>query len=101
MDYLWTPWRYAYISAASKDDGKSSECTFCELPKRSDEESKIVYRVERCFIILNSLPYTSGHMIVVTFAHLDELQKMFVTAAHKMLILSQKMQSVHRNVYSR
>ena len=100
MDYLWTPWRYAYISAASKDDGKSSDCIFCELPKRSDEESKIVYRGERCFIILNSFPYTSGHVMVVPFAHLDELQKLPETAAHEMMTLSQKMEGVLRNVYS-
>jgi ATP adenylyltransferase len=100
MDYLWTPWRYAYISAASKDDGKSGDCIFCELPKRSDEESKIVYRGKHCFIILNSFPYTSGHVMVVPFAHLDELQKLPESAAHELMTLSQKIEGVLRNVYS-
>ena len=99
MDYLWTPWRYAYIAAA-KNDGKSNECIFCELPELSDKEAKIVYRGKHCFIILNTFPYTSGHVMVVPFAHLDELQKLPEAAANEMMALSQKMEGVLRNVYS-
>ena len=100
MDYLFTPWRYAYISAAAKTDGKSGQCVFCELARLSDEEAKIVYRGKHCFIILNSFPYTSGHVMVVPFAHLDELQKLPEAAAAEMMLLSQKMEGVLREVYS-
>jgi ATP adenylyltransferase len=100
MDYIFTPWRYAYITNAAKTDGKSGQCIFCELPKLSDEEAKIVYRGKHCFIILNSFPYTSGHVMVVPFAHLDELQKLPEAAATEMMALSQKMEGVLRNVYS-
>ncbi|HZQ18142.1 MAG TPA: HIT domain-containing protein [Terriglobales bacterium] len=100
MDYLWTPWRYAYISAAAKTDGKSGDCIFCELQNLPDEEAKIVYRGKHCFIILNSFPYTSGHVMVVPFAHLDELQKLPKEAANEMMALSQKMEGVLRQVYS-
>lgn len=100
MDYLWTPWRYAYISAAAKHDGKSGECIFCELPRLSDPEAKIVCRGKSCYIILNSFPYTSGHVMVVPFAHLDELQKLPEAAANEMMALSQKMEGVLRQVYA-
>ena len=70
MDYLWTPWRYAYITAASKDEGRPNGCIFCELPKLPDEQAKIVYRGKLCYVILNSFPYTSGHVMIVPFAHL-------------------------------
>jgi ATP adenylyltransferase len=100
MDYLWTPWRYAYVSTASKNKGKPDGCIFCELPKLADEEAKIVYRGEHCFIILNSFPYTSGHVMVVPFAHLDELQKLPEAAAQEMMALTQKMESVLRQIYS-
>ena len=100
MDYLWTPWRYAYISAAAKHDGKSGECIFCELPKLSDPEARIVYRGKSCYIILNSYPYTSGHVMVVPFAHLDELQKLPEAAANEMMALSQKMEGVLRQAYA-
>jgi len=100
MDYLWTPWRYAYITAASKNEGKPGDCIFCELPKLPDAEAKIVYRGKHCYIILNSFPYTSGHVMVVPFAHLDELQKLPEAAASEMMSLSQKMEGVLRQIYS-
>ena len=100
MDYLFTPWRYAYITNAAKSDSKSGQCVFCELPKLSDLEARIVYRGKYCFIILNSFPYTSGHVMVVPFAHLDELQKLPEAAACEMMALSQKMEGVLRSVYS-
>jgi ATP adenylyltransferase len=100
MDYLWTPWRYAYITSVSKDQGKTGECIFCDLPKLPDAEAKIVYRGKHCFIILNSFPYTSGHVMVVPFPHLDELQKLPEATAQEMMTLSQRMERVLRQVYS-
>ena len=100
MDYLWTPWRYAYITNAAKGEVSADRCIFCELPKLSDAEAKIVHRGEHCYIILNSFPYTSGHVMVVPFAHLDELQKLPSAAADEMMALCQKMEGVLRQVYS-
>lgn len=100
MDYLWTPWRYAYIAAAGKSDGKTGQCIFCELPKLPDEDARIIHRGQHCFVILNSFPYTSGHVMVVPFAHLDELQKLPEAAAREMMALSQKMEGILRRIYS-
>jgi ATP adenylyltransferase len=96
MDYLWTPWRYAYVSGAEK----TSECIFCELPKQEDEKALIVHRGQHCFIILNSFPYSPGHVMIVPFAHLDEVQKLPKSAAHEMMDLSQKMECVLRELYN-
>jgi ATP adenylyltransferase len=96
MDYLWTPWRYAFVSSAEKKSG----CVFCDLPKLGDDaKAGIVYRGEHCFVILNIYPYTSGHVMVVPFAHLDELQKLSMDAAQEMIELSQKMENVLRGLY--
>ncbi len=100
MDYLWTPWRYAYITTTGKNEGKPEGCILCELPNLGDQEAKIVYRGQHCYIVLNSFPYTSGHVMIVPFAHLDELQKLPEAAAHEMMALSQRMESVLRHVYS-
>ncbi len=97
MDHLWTPWRYAYIATAGKVGG----CIFCDLPKEGDDAKVgIVYRGEHCFVILNHYPYTSGHVMVVPFAHMDELQKVSVAAAHEMIELTQKMERILRQLYS-
>jgi ATP adenylyltransferase len=97
MDYLWTPWRYAYVTAAQK----TTECIFCDLPKlRDDEKALIVYRGQHCYIVLNAFPYTPGHVMIVPFAHLDELQKLPVEAAQEMMELSQRMEHVLRQLYN-
>ncbi len=100
MDYLWTPWRYAYITTAAKNDGSAEQCIFCELAKLPDEDAKIVFRGQHCFVILNSFPYTSGHVMVVPFVHLDELQKLPEAAAGEMMALCQRMEGVLRLVYT-
>jgi ATP adenylyltransferase len=97
MDYLWTPWRYAYIATAAKVSG----CVFCDLPKEGDDAKVgIVHRGEHCFVILNTYPYTSGHVMVVPYAHLDELQKLPEGAANEMMALAQRMEGVLRTLYS-
>jgi ATP adenylyltransferase len=96
MDYLWTPWRYAYVSTAEKALG----CVFCEAAASTDDrKSLIVYRGKHCFIILNAYPYTPGHVMIVPYAHLDELRKLPPEAAHEMMNLSQRTESALRNLY--
>jgi ATP adenylyltransferase len=99
MDHLFTPWRYAYITEAVKS-GENDTCIFCELPKLPDKEARIVHRAQHCFIILNSFPYTSGHVMIVPFAHLDQLSKLPEAAAQEMMTLSQTVERVLRQVYS-
>lgn len=96
MDYLWTPWRYAYVSTAEKVSG----CIFCELPKLEDQKALIVYRGLHCFVILNSFPYSPGHAMIVPFAHLDQIQRLPRETAHEMMDLSQKMEGVLRQLYN-
>jgi ATP adenylyltransferase len=97
MDFLWTPWRYAYVTAAQKISG----CIFCELPLLGDDaKARIVHRGEYCFVVLNTYPYTPGHVMVVPYEHLDELQKLPTPAANEMMELTQKMERALRQLYS-
>ena len=97
MDFLWTPWRYAYVTAAQKISG----CIFCELPKLGDDaKARIVHRGEHCYVVLNTYPYTPGHVMVVPYEHLDELQKLPTPAANEMIEFTQKMERALRQLYS-
>ena len=88
MDYLWTPWRYAYVTKE-----KAAGCIFCELPKLGDDaKARIVHRGRHCYIVLNTYPYTPGHVMIVPYAHLDELQKLPVESAHEMMQLAQRVE---------
>jgi ATP adenylyltransferase len=97
MDYLWTPWRYAYVTNAEKVSG----CIFCDLPKCGDDAKvHIVHRARSCYIVLNTYPYTSGHVMIVPFAHVDELQKLPADTAHEIIELTQRMEGVLRQLYA-
>jgi len=96
MDYLWTPWRYAYITNAERISG----CIFCQPQAAGDDETvHIAYRGQHCFVILNTFPYTSGHVMIVPYQHLDELQKLPREASQEMMGLTQKMEGVLRRLY--
>ena len=95
MDHLWTPWRYAYLSGAAPATG----CIFCDAPKQADGESLIVHRGKHCYVILNTFPYTNGHVMIVPYAHLDELHKLPLAAAQEMMTLTQDMEVVLRDLY--
>jgi len=96
MDYLWTPWRFAYVTHA----GKTERCIFCDAPQTQDDEKvRIVHRAKHCFIILNTYPYTPGHSMIVPYLHLDELEKLPVEASQEMMSLLQKLEGILRRLY--
>ena len=99
MDYLWTPWRYAYITGADQPSS-AGECLFCAKQRiKDDEQALIVHRGQSCFIILNAFPYTSGHVMVVPYSHTDSLEKLDPHAAAEMMALSQRAEGVLRSLY--
>ena len=92
MDYLWTPWRYSYLTSADTSADAPS-CIFCELLRAGDDrKSLILHRGEYNFVILNAFPYTSGHSMIVPYEHLDRLHKLPAAAANEMMALSRQME---------
>jgi ATP adenylyltransferase len=96
MDYLFSPWRYAFVSQAHKATG----CLFCELPQAGDDEKTlIVHRDKHCYVVLNAYPYTSGHVMVVPFQHTDQLRLLSLPAAQEMMELMRRLEGILREVY--
>jgi ATP adenylyltransferase len=96
MDRIWTPWRYQYIQGSSEGSG----CVFCEKPKEGDDRKAfIVHRGQHCYVVLNIFPYTSGHVMVIPYEHLDSLSKLPTAAANEVMTLSQRMEQVFAELY--
>jgi ATP adenylyltransferase len=96
MDYLWTPWRYRYIASAGKQDG----CVFCDAVSANDDaRTLIIHRGEKNFVILNRFPYTSGHLMVVPYAHVAELSAAEPAALSEMMLLAKRAQIALTDVY--
>jgi ATP adenylyltransferase len=89
MDYLWSPWRYQYISNAAPVEG----CVFCHLLEQKDDESSlIVYRGQANFIVLNLFPYASGHLLIVPYAHISLLSDAPAETSNEMFELTKQAQ---------
>ncbi|MFZ0213343.1 MAG: HIT domain-containing protein [Candidatus Acidiferrales bacterium] len=96
MDFLWTPWRYRYIAEANKDE----RCIFCDaLALKDDAKSLIVFRGKLCFVILNLYPYTTGHVMVVPYAHVADLAECDPDALTEMMRIAQNTQRALSGIY--
>lgn len=97
MDYLWTPWRYRYMAEAA---GKQTGCIFCSaLEKKDDAETLIVLRETKNFIILNRYPYTSGHVMIVPYAHVADLKSCDAETLAEMMVLARRVEAALTAAY--
>lgn len=70
METIWAPWRSAYVGKA-----QPRGCFLCEEPHSGDDEGRrILWRSRYCYAILNLYPYTNGHIMVVPFRHVGEVE---------------------------
>ena len=70
---LYAPWRDEYVT------GKKIEgCIFCHISKHPDEDNDlhVLYRDEKCFIVMNKYPYTPGHFMIIPHTHTDKLEEL-------------------------
>ena len=50
---------------------------FCSIVKEKDSvENLILKRGEYCYIVLNKFPYSNGHLMVVPFRHIRNLEEL-------------------------
>ncbi len=96
MDYLWTPWRFNYVTKAGAPVG----CVFCGASAATDDrEALIVHRAAYNFVILNRFPYTNGHVMVVPYLHVSTLQDLPEPALLEMIRLAQEAEKHLRAIY--
>jgi diadenosine tetraphosphate (Ap4A) HIT family hydrolase len=76
MDRLWAGWRSAYVAAAGNGALAGSGSVFRRILESGlpDSETHIVWRGSVTFAILNAYPYTSGHMLLMPYREVGELE---------------------------
>lgn len=96
MNHLWSPWRMTYIENHKKEDG----CVFCNAQAKEDSaENLIIFRGQRSFVILNLYPYTSGHLMVVSYEHKPNLEELDVETRTEMMELTSRSTTILRKLY--
>jgi ATP adenylyltransferase len=85
---LWTPHRLAYIkeAAASAEEG----CPFCRIPTLGDEEGLVLARGESVYAVLNLHPYNPGHLMVVPYRHVAELEDLTEAESHELMVFTRQ-----------
>jgi ATP adenylyltransferase len=99
VERLWSPWRAKYI--ASGVDAQSATCVFCEIGSREGDDGNnyVVFRGHLNFVILNLFPYTTGHLLVIPYAHLGEFDSAPKDVTDEMMDLAKRSQTALREVY--
>lgn len=100
MNRLWSPWRSEYITAASNSQ-PDSRCVFCEIQTDSarDEENFVLHRGQFNLVVLNIHPYISGHLLIVPYAHLAELDETPKETTDELMDLTKRAQTAIRDAY--
>ncbi|MFQ5894342.1 MAG: HIT domain-containing protein [Nitrospinota bacterium] len=87
MKRLWAPWRMEFIQSAHREDG----CLLCRLPAEGeDERNLILLRGEKTYLLLNRYPYAHGHLMVVPYRHVADLEALEAEEGAELFQLSQR-----------
>ena len=96
MNYIWSPWRMTYIQSNKQEEA----CVFCTALAQPDgSENLIVKRGRWAFVILNRFPYTSGHLMVVPYAHQPVLRGLTSETRAEMMELTTQATRILNEVY--
>jgi ATP adenylyltransferase len=80
--------------------GQESACIFCAALEAGDDAGiGIVLRGEKSFVILNKYPYTSGHVMIVPYAHGGDLAASDTSTLAEIMMLAQRVQAALEEVY--
>jgi len=96
MDHLWSPWRMKYVQQNERTD----ECVFCRAARLNDGlENLVVHRGQSVFVILNRFPYTTGHIMVVPYAHESSYELLTPETRGEIMELINQSTVILRQVY--
>lgn len=96
MKRIWSPWRSKFVQSKIKPVG----CIFCKAVKQQDGiENLIIARGNLAFVILNRFPYTTGHVMIVPFAHKPSYEQLDRATRSEMMELINQTTVVLRKIY--
>jgi ATP adenylyltransferase len=71
MDSLHAPWRIEYILAPKT---AATESLFTQIAQSNDDEANLVIARDRtCYALLNAYPYTGGHLMIVPYKQVRDM----------------------------
>ncbi len=91
LQRLWTPYRMNYVAEAPvKRDDAAPDQPFTEIPTLPDEDGLVVARGELVYVVLNLYPYNPGHLMVVPYRRVSELEDLDEAESAELMAFTQK-----------
>jgi len=91
LQRLWTPHRMSYIVESPKFGGSAGSAEpFTDIPTLSDEDGLVVARGELVYAVLNLYPYNPGHLMVVPYRRVSELEDLTDSETAELMAFVQK-----------
>ncbi|WP_174842836.1 HIT family protein [Candidatus Oscillochloris fontis] len=101
METKFTPWRMNYIKRG--DNPESGGCVFCAIAAAEpnhDAQNLILYRGERCFVVMNLYPYNTAHLMVLPYLHTSDMPGLSAAVAEELFSLTQRCVRILGEVYA-
>ncbi|MET4431665.1 ATP adenylyltransferase [Mycolicibacterium sp. 624] len=98
LQRLWTPHRMTYIVGAIKSGSAKSSEPFSDIPTMSDEDGLVVARGELVYAVLNLYPYNPGHLMVVPYRRVAELEDLTEPESAELMAFTQKAIRVMKSI---
>ena len=125
MERLWTPWRLAYISGSGGEKRKGvpdalagwpaefdKHCVFCNMIaavrwatssgmnlEEAERAALIVAQGASCFVCLNRYPYSTGHVMIVPYAHVDSMALLPESSLSEIITTARRLEIALREIY--
>lgn len=91
MESLHAPWRIEYILAPKP---LQAESLFARIAQSTDDEANFVIARDRsCFALLNTFPYTGGHLMVVPYKQTADLNDLTADELADLFALTRRCQN--------
>ena len=91
MDSLHAPWRIEYILAPKPS---LPESLFALIAQSNDDEANYVIARDRtCYALLNTYPYTGGHLMIVPYKQTPDLNDLTDEEMTDLLKLTRRCQN--------
>ncbi|MGA5466692.1 HIT family protein [Mycobacterium sp. NPDC050041] len=93
LQRLWTPHRMSYIAEAPMKKGSGSSMSsqpFTDIPTMPDEDGLVVARGEQVYAVLNLYPYNPGHLMVVPYRRVSELEDLTDAESAELMSFTQQ-----------
>ena len=96
MESLHAPWRIEYILAPKPENGES---LFARIAQSDDDEANYVIARDRtCYAVLNTYPYTGGHLLIVPYRQTPDLNGLADEELMDLLKLTRRCQNALTSV---